>query len=60
MLRLCLPSHLQVDAEIDPDEQFFWELNGFLSHWRDYCHFVDALSPSLLKHLLKVEGGAAA
>ena len=28
------------------------------SHWRD-CHFADALSPSLLKHLLKVEGGAA-
>ena len=25
------------------------------SHWRD-CHFADALSPSLLKHLLKVEG----
>ena len=23
------------------------------------CHFADALSPSLLKHLLKVEGGAA-
>ena len=28
------------------------------SHWRD-CHFADATSPSLLKHLLKVEGGAA-
>jgi hypothetical protein len=28
------------------------------SHWRD-CHFADALSPSLLKHLLKVEDGAA-
>ena len=28
------------------------------SHWRD-CHFADALSPSLLIHLLKVEGGAA-
>ena len=26
------------------------------SHWRD-CHFADALSPSLLKHLLKGEGG---
>ena len=25
----------------------------------DDCHFADALSPSLLKHLLKVEGGAA-
>ena len=23
------------------------------------CHFADALSPSLLIHLLKVEGGAA-
>ena len=28
------------------------------SHWRD-CHCADALTPSLLKHLLKVEGGAA-
>ena len=28
------------------------------SHWRD-CHFAGALSPSLLKHLLKVEGVAA-
>ena len=32
--------------------------DGGSSHWRD-CHFADALSPSLLKHLLKVEGGAA-
>ena len=32
---------------------------GGISRWRD-CHFADALSPSLLKHLLKVEGGAAA
>ena len=31
---------------------------GDASHWRD-CHFADALYPSLLKHLLKVEGGAA-
>ena len=31
---------------------------GVISHWRD-CHFADALSPSLLIHLLKVEGGAA-
>ena len=29
-----------------------------LCHWRD-CHFADALSPSLLIHLLKGEGGAA-
>ena len=35
---------------------FNW--TGFFSHWRD-CHFADALSPSLLKPLLKVEGGAA-
>ena len=28
------------------------------SHWRD-CHFADGPSPSILKHLLKVEGGAA-
>ena len=27
-------------------------------HWRD-CHFADALSPSILKHLLNAEGGAA-
>ena len=32
--------------------------SGPSSHRRD-CHFDDALSPSLLKHLLKVEGGAA-
>ena len=25
------------------------------SRWRD-CHFADALSPSLLEHLTKVEG----
>ena len=29
-----------------------------VSHWRD-CHFADALSPSLLKQLLKGERGAA-
>ena len=33
-------------------------LDGLGSHWRD-CHFADALSPSLLKQLLKGEGGAA-
>ena len=31
---------------------------GGRGHWRD-CHFAGALSPSLLKHLLKVEGVAA-
>ena len=31
---------------------------GADSHWRD-CHFADVLSPSLLIHLLKLEGGAA-
>ena len=31
---------------------------GVYSRRRD-CHFADALSPSLLKHLLKVDGGAA-
>ena len=31
---------------------------GDISRRRD-CHFADALSPSVLKHLLKVEGGAA-
>ena len=29
---------------------------GTSSHWREFCHFADALSSSLLKHLLKVEG----
>ena len=29
------------------------------SRRREFCHFADALSPSLLAHLLKVEGGAA-
>ena len=29
------------------------------SRWREFCHSADALSPSRLKHLLKVEGGAA-
>ena len=33
--------------------------DGGGSRWRD-CHFTDTPSPSLLKHLLKVEGGAAA
>ena len=28
------------------------------SHWRE-CYFADALSPFMLRHLLKVEGGAA-
>ena len=26
------------------------------SHWREFCHFAGALSPSVLKHLLKGEG----
>ena len=30
-----------------------------LASRRECCQFADALSPSLLKHLLKVEGGAA-
>ena len=33
-------------------------LDGGTSHWRD-CHFADVPSPSILKHLLKGEGGAA-
>ena len=41
---------------IDAIDEF--DLDGSPSHWRD-CHFADVLSPSLLKHLLKVEGGAA-
>ena len=37
-----------------------WALRGAgeTSHWRD-CHSAGALSPSLLKHLTKAEGGAA-
>ena len=31
---------------------------GPASRWRE-CHFADALSPSLLRHLLRVEGSAA-
>ena len=31
---------------------------GGVNHWRDR-HFADALSPSILKHLIKVERGAA-
>ena len=34
------------------------QLHGRTNHWRD-CHFADALSPSLLKQLLKGEGCAA-
>ena len=30
-----------------------------VSHWRDFCHFADALSPPLLKDLTKVEGGCS-
>ena len=30
-----------------------------VSPCREFCHFADALSPPLLMHLLKVEGGAA-
>ena len=33
-----------------------WSDGGFDSRRRD-CHFADALSASILKHLLKVEGG---
>ena len=33
-------------------------MGGVRSYSRD-CHFADALSPSLLKHLLQAEGGAA-
>ena len=29
------------------------------SRRREFCHSADALSPSLLEHLLEVEGGAA-
>ena len=32
---------------------------GRPSHWREFCHSAAHPSPSLLKHLLKGEGGAA-
>ena len=48
-LRVCV-----IEARDLPHMDTF----GGASHWRD-CHFADALSPSLLKHLLNVEGGAA-
>ena len=35
------------------------EMHGEDSHRRDFCHLTDIPSPSILKHLLKVEGGAA-
>ena len=35
------------------------EKNSAQPSRRRDCHFADALSPSLLKHPLKVEGGAA-
>ena len=34
-----------------------WIPEGKGSRRREFCHFADALPPSLLKHLLKVEGG---
>ena len=33
---------------------------GAYSRRREFCHSADALSPSTLTRLLKVEGGAAA
>ena len=29
------------------------------THRREFCHFADALSPSLLKHVLKGDGGCS-
>ena len=40
------------------DRRTHEQLTAPPSHWRD-CHFADALSPSLLKHLTNMEGGAA-
>ena len=33
--------------------------DGSFSHRREFCHFADAPSSSVLKRLLKEEGGAA-
>ena len=41
-----------------PQGQPFTHSGRRCSHWRD-CHFDDALSPSLLKHVRKVEGGCS-
>ena len=43
---------------VNPKSILMSQLYGVASHWRD-CHFADALSPSLLIHLLKAEWGAA-
>ena len=37
-----------------------WTREGMVtSRRREFCHFADIPSPSLLKRLVKVEGGAA-
>ena len=33
-----------------------WSTSGSTSHWRD-CHFDDTPCLSILKHLIKVQGG---
>ena len=46
-------------AIVDGEVYTQWHVTpGIFSHWRDW-HSADALSPSLLKRLLNVEGGAA-
>ena len=50
--------HQMVLADAHLDHRNNFAAAGGTSHWRD-CHCADALSSSLLKHLLKAEGGAA-
>ena len=49
----------RADFPVKTMEHAAQKLAGRHSHWREFCHFADALSPSLLIHLLNVEGGAA-
>ena len=34
-------------------------LDGYISRRREFCHFDDTPFSSVLKHLIKAEGGAA-
>ena len=54
---ICGPLTALADDNSVKPSTFHGIDSGAASHWRD-CHFADALSPSVLKHLLKVEGGA--
>ena len=46
-------------TELSPTAQELFISDGWGSRRRDFCHLADTPSRSLLKHLLKGEGGAA-